>query len=117
MDVSDEDLLALCESEGARWDAAAAGEVCEPEPDGCVVAGLNDEQRKAATFPSTTPLLILAGAGSGKTLTLVRRVACLVLRERRSAADRGVAQVPGRVGRHEAELLGREAPGGPPSSR
>jgi DNA helicase-2/ATP-dependent DNA helicase PcrA len=37
---------------------------------------LDDEQRRAATYPSG-PLLILAGAGSGKTRTLVARAAWL----------------------------------------
>jgi superfamily I DNA/RNA helicase len=35
--------------------------------------GLNDEQRAAASADAATPLLILAGAGSGKTKTMVRR--------------------------------------------
>ena len=41
------------------------------------LADLNDEQRTAATF-SGGPLLILAGAGTGKTTTLCARVAWLV---------------------------------------
>ncbi|HEY1642762.1 MAG TPA: ATP-dependent helicase [Streptosporangiaceae bacterium] len=40
------------------------------------LAGLNDEQRAAATHAGG-PLLILAGAGSGKTRTLVARAAWL----------------------------------------
>ena len=39
---------------------------------------LNDEQREAATFAGREPLLILAGAGTGKTTTLCARVAWLV---------------------------------------
>jgi DNA helicase-2/ATP-dependent DNA helicase PcrA len=39
--------------------------------------GLNDEQKRAATHPGG-PLLILAGAGTGKTTTLCGRVAWLV---------------------------------------
>jgi DNA helicase-2/ATP-dependent DNA helicase PcrA len=39
--------------------------------------GLNPEQRAAATHPGG-PLLILAGAGTGKTMTLCARVAWLV---------------------------------------
>jgi DNA helicase II / ATP-dependent DNA helicase PcrA len=41
------------------------------------LAGLNDEQRRAATHAGG-PLLILAGAGTGKTTTLSARVAWLV---------------------------------------
>jgi DNA helicase-2/ATP-dependent DNA helicase PcrA len=41
------------------------------------LAGLNPEQRAAATHPGG-PLLILAGAGTGKTTTLCARVAWLV---------------------------------------
>jgi ATP-dependent DNA helicase UvrD/PcrA len=39
---------------------------------------LNEQQRAAATAPPERPLLILAGAGSGKTATLSARVAWLV---------------------------------------
>src|SRR5690349_11960016 len=39
---------------------------------------LNPEQRAAATHAGTDPLLILAGAGTGKTTTLCSRVAWLV---------------------------------------
>ena len=42
------------------------------------LADLNPEQRRAATHAGEGPLLILAGAGSGKTLTLSSRVAWLV---------------------------------------
>src|SRR5512144_409761 len=38
---------------------------------------LNDQQRRAATF-GNDPLLIIAGAGTGKTNTLAHRVAHLV---------------------------------------
>ena len=41
-----------------------------------VLDGLNDEQRQAAAHPSG-PLLVLAGAGTGKTRTLVARAAWL----------------------------------------
>ena len=41
------------------------------------LACLNPAQRAAATTPA--PLLVLAGAGSGKTETLIRRVADLIL--------------------------------------
>jgi DNA helicase-2/ATP-dependent DNA helicase PcrA len=39
---------------------------------------LNDQQREAATAAPERPLLILAGAGSGKTATLSARVAWLI---------------------------------------
>jgi DNA helicase-2/ATP-dependent DNA helicase PcrA len=39
---------------------------------------LNEQQRAAATAPPERPLLILAGAGSGKTATLSARVAWLI---------------------------------------
>ena len=42
------------------------------------LAVLNEEQRRAAV--ATAPQLVLAGAGSGKTETLTRRVADLILR-------------------------------------
>jgi DNA helicase II / ATP-dependent DNA helicase PcrA len=44
-----------------------------------LLAGLNDEQRAAVTH-GDTPLLIVAGAGTGKTRTLVHRVAHLIQR-------------------------------------
>jgi DNA helicase-2/ATP-dependent DNA helicase PcrA len=47
---------------------------------------LNEQQRAAATF-GDGPLLIIAGAGTGKTKTLAHRVACLI--------SRGVS--PGRI--------------------
>src|SRR5688572_15062002 len=41
------------------------------------LAALNEQQRAAATF-GTDPLLIIAGAGTGKTNTLAHRVAHLI---------------------------------------
>ncbi len=43
------------------------------------LAGLNPEQRAAVEHDGDAPLLIIAGAGSGKTNTLAHRVARLVL--------------------------------------
>jgi len=44
-----------------------------------LLADLNPQQRAAATH-GDGPLLILAGAGTGKTTTLAHRVACLIAR-------------------------------------
>lgn len=44
-----------------------------------ILAELNDEQRQAVQH-GDEPLLILAGAGTGKTMTLVHRVAALIER-------------------------------------
>ncbi len=43
-----------------------------------VLAALNDEQRDAVTHATAAPLLVIAGAGSGKTSTLAHRVAHLI---------------------------------------
>jgi ATP-dependent DNA helicase UvrD/PcrA len=43
---------------------------------------LNEQQRAAAAAPFDRPLLILAGAGSGKTMTLSARVAWLIAQGR-----------------------------------
>ncbi|ELR24570.1 UvrD/REP helicase subfamily protein [Acanthamoeba castellanii str. Neff] len=44
-------------------------------------AGLNAEQREAAEAPVDRPLLICAGPGTGKTLTLCHRIVDLVARQ------------------------------------
>ncbi|MEZ0267486.1 MAG: ATP-dependent helicase, partial [Phycisphaerae bacterium] len=46
--------------------------------DAAYLAALNDQQRAAAVAPRETPLLIVAGAGTGKTNTLAHRVAHLI---------------------------------------
>lgn len=49
----------------------------EKNPKKTILQGLNDAQAKAVTFTGV-PLLILAGAGSGKTRVLTRKVAWLI---------------------------------------
>ena len=50
-----------------------------------LLADLNPQQRAAATHDDR-PLLIVAGAGTGKTATLVHRVAWLISRGSTQAA-------------------------------
>ncbi|HEY2064728.1 MAG TPA: ATP-dependent helicase [Gemmatimonadaceae bacterium] len=56
-----------------------------PSDEQKLTASLNAEQARAATF-GDAPLLIIAGAGTGKTRTLIHRVAALV--ERGVSAER-----------------------------
>ena len=85
------------------------------------LAKLNAEQRRAvehgcAALDEAPPLLIIAGAGSGKTNTLANRVAHLIV----SGADprrimlltfsrRAAAEMQRRVERITAEVLGAKA--------
>lgn len=67
---------------------ATADRVIEPSPLGRLLAGLNAEQRAAVEYglsaegesdPQAAALLVIAGAGTGKTQTLASRVARLML--------------------------------------
>ncbi len=58
-------------------DALADMEDLNPAQRRAAGHGLGDGAHGAATW-DTPPLLIIAGAGSGKTNTLAHRVACLI---------------------------------------
>jgi DNA helicase-2/ATP-dependent DNA helicase PcrA len=85
-------------------------------------AALNPRQRDAVEHGSGGPLLIIAGAGSGKTMTLAARVARLVL----AGADpqrmllltfsrRAAQEMERRVGRVLHQALGQPATQRPPA--
>src|SRR5262249_1350162 len=84
------------------------------------LAKLNPDQRRAVEFAGdsladTAPLLIIAGAGSGKTNTLAHRVAHLIVRgvdPRRimllTFSRRAAAEMQRRVARITTEVLGAD---------
>ncbi|HEV2374625.1 MAG TPA: ATP-dependent helicase [Streptosporangiaceae bacterium] len=81
-----------------------------------LLEGLNEEQRQAAAHPEG-PLLVLAGAGTGKTRTLVARAAwlcgqgvqpsrILLLTFTRRAAEDMMSRAAARAGRHGGRVTG-----------
>jgi DNA helicase-2/ATP-dependent DNA helicase PcrA len=91
------------------------------EPNLSYLATLNSEQRRAVehgvgTTAASSPLLIVAGAGSGKTATLAHRVAHLIV----TGVDpgrillltfsrRAAAELSKRASRISGQVLGRDA--------
>ena len=93
--------------------------VRDSQADSDYLARLNPEQRRAATHGDGSvagPLLVIAGAGSGKTNTLAHRVAHLIVRgadPRRillmTFSRRAAREMTGRVERIAGEALGSKA--------
>src|SRR5215475_10379373 len=83
---------------------------------GSWLAALNAEQRRAVEHAGAQPLLIIAGAGSGKTNTLAHRVAQLIVQgadPRRilllTFSRRAAAEMTKRVERITAQALRQRA--------
>src|SRR5437773_5932671 len=73
-----------------------------------ILEGLNEAQRRAVTH-DTGPLLIVAGAGTGKTTVITRRIAWLIATRRArpdeilalTFTDKAAAEMEERVDRSE----------------
>src|SRR5690606_11692998 len=79
-----------------------------------ILEGLNDAQRDAVTAPADSGVLVLAGAGSGKTRVLVHRIAWLLAVEGLSPwalmavtfTNKAAAQMRARIERILARPIG-----------
>ena len=80
-------------------------------PDACVFEGLNDDQREAVEAVRG-PVCILAGAGTGKTTTITRRIANQVATEAFSADEILAVTFTDKAAREMGASLGRLGFGG-----
>ena len=74
--------------------------------------GLNPDQRSAVTHTGG-PLIIIAGPGAGKTLTLTRRIAWLIRRERVAPDEILAVTFTNKAGREMRDRLAAFLPGSP----